>query len=331
MIVGPEFFNYTNSVETAFEKHGFQTRVVDYKPEVSSFKEKVEYRLSANKEEFRTKTLPARFNKRLLKVYNEFKPDLFFIFQELPVHSSLLEQMGTCKKVLWLMDSIFRKEMAYRIRNDVDGVFLFEATDIPKLESAISAKTKFLTCALDERHYFPVDMKEQIDVLFIGHIYPNRFRTLKTIADKFEDRVLKFYGKIDKAVRDANLDYLTEKKNVFLDVNTDPVETNELYASSKVCFNIHAEQSKYGANQRFFEISGAKAYQVVDRNDYIEEHFGNDCVGMYSSNEELCQVIEDSLSDENMRERKAENAHSKVRAGHTFYHRIGEVISATLN
>jgi spore maturation protein CgeB len=322
LIIGTDFFGYTDSVKRAFKKLGYDPSVIIYKPEVSSFKEKVEYHLSFNKINFRENILPSRFNQKVLDRIKSLKPDLVLFFQETPISKETVLQIKNCKTVIWMLDSIYRKKYMDAIKEEVDYLFLFEKTDIPKLSKTTQQKAFFLTCALDEQVYYPTKKQNEIDILFIGHIYENRMVLLQKMFERFKNYNIKIYGKIDLHVKEQYKAFLEEHKDVFLDKNITPNLANELYNKTKICLNIHYSQSLHGTNQRFFEVSGSKAFQVVDENEYIAQNFTSDEIMTYKTELEMFDNLSFALNNQATIDKMAERAYNKVINEHTFRHRV---------
>jgi spore maturation protein CgeB len=116
-----------------------------------------------------------------------------------------------------------------------------------------------------------------------------------------------------------------EKRSVFKNVHIPPEKVNELFSRSKIALNIHHEQTTDGANQRVFESSGAGAYQVCDANPFIESLFPNSEAGLYHNDEELFACIDDALNND--KSENARRAQQIVLSGHTFKHRIEEILN----
>ena len=111
-------------------------------------------------------------------------------------------------------------------------------------------------------------------------------------------------------------------KRVYTNKIIAPSAVNLLYSQSRICLNAHHSQSKHGVNQRFFEISGSKSFQLVDTNPYITEAFEPNEIMTYGTREEMFEKIDRMLKDEKTRNTMAANAHAKVMSDHTFTHRI---------
>lgn len=323
LIAGPRFYDYNYSIERAFKNLGFETKVASYYPrQVSSATERIQYHLSADKEAF-FERIETRFNNHLLDLYSSFKPDLVVIIQGNVLYKETLEKMTGCKKALWMMDSLTRYHRSYELRNSVDNIFLFEKTDIEKLWNDDRISGNFLALALDEKVYYPIsNRKKDIDILFIGALYENRIALLEKVAQQFRDCVIKVYGHFYSPLRRPFYHLFRENKNIFLNKNIAPATVNELYNCSKICLNIHHEQSKYGVNQRFFEISGSRSFQLVDNNAYITDNFSGTEIVTYGTLPELFEKMDQALKNAIDTDAIAGNAYKKIISNHTFTHRV---------
>jgi spore maturation protein CgeB len=325
LIVGPDFYNYNQSIERAFQKLGSQTRVLSYSPgEVKSLKEKLQYYTSLNKNAFFDKVKNG-FNKAILEQYFSFLPDIVFIIQGNYVFKRTVEKMN-CKKVLWMMDSIFRAKGAYAIRHNVDYIFLFEKTDVGRLWQEDKIRARFLPLAVDETIYYPTVKQNKIDILFVGALYQKRVELLERIMKRFDDKTMLVYGRYYSPLKRPIHHFTRKNKKVFLNKLVSPKEVNMLYNQSSICLNIHHDQSRYGVNQRFFEILGSCSFHLVDDNPYIHDNFLEDEIIIYHSEEELFQKIEMFLNDKAAAMEVAERGYKKVVKDHTFTHRIKEVL-----
>jgi len=327
LIIGPRFYGYNQSISRAFTNLGYNTAVLDYLPgETGSFKERVAYHISRNKKVFFEKQV-SKFNQTILSLASNFEPDLVFIIQGNQVHKETLEKLPRVKKILWMMDSIFRAEGAFRIRHYVDAIFSFEKTDVEKLWDAEKIRAKFLPLALDETIYFPLVKRKDIDILFVGALYEQRINMLSAIKKQFPNSKIKVYGRYYSPLRKPFYHLFRNDKDVFLNKNISPEEVNDLYNRSRICLNIHHTQSKYGVNQRFFEITGSKNFQLVDENAFITDYFSQDEIMTFHSLPDLFSKIENLLFGKLETEHISESGYKKIIEGHTFTHRIKEVVA----
>lgn len=326
LIIGPEFYDYNLSAAGAFTNLGFETSVLGYSAgTVTSFAERIQYHLAKDKRKFFEEN-ERRFNEKVLAEFNHFNPDLIFIIHGGVLHADTMAKMKSCKRVLWMMDSLARGNVISEFIKQIDYVFFFEKTDIDFLRERAGIKSWFLPLALDPKVYFPEKSEQEIDILFVGALYENRMEMLGRIAEEFKDKQIKVYGNYYSPLRRPLHHLFRKNKNVFLNKNISPAKVNQLYNHSKLCLNIHHAQSKFGVNQRFFEISGSKAFQLVDKKGYIEENFTAEEIMTYSSEAEMMEKIHYAFNNFPQTQEMAAKAYEKVVSEHTFTHRIKYVL-----
>ncbi len=326
LIVGPKFYGYNNSVARAFNILGFETKILNFlDADVEGFKEKVLLHLTQNKEKLFLKKRN-NYNTYFKKEYDAYKPDILFL-----IKGSILtpETVAYAKQkslvVLWMMDSIYLNPTSYILRNVVDYIFLFEQTEIPKL-AAEGITAHFLPLALDESVYYPIENKKDIDLLFVGALYPNRIALLNKIVKAFSEKNIKIYGNLFSPWRKPFKHFFRKDRYIYTNKSVPPAELNKLYARSKICLNIHHSQSVDGVNQRFFEILGAKALQITDFKLFMSNYFTTNDLLWYKNEEELMQLIENGLSKYDDINNIRENGYNKVTSEHTFTNRIQQVL-----
>jgi len=325
LIIGPDFFGYNESISRAFESLGFITQIIDFGEMYTpiSLQNKILYNISINRNLFMSNN-QIKLNKKILKKYDKFQPDIVFVIKGNKIFEKTLKKMENTIKILWMMDSIYVYPESYTKLKYFDYLFMFEKTDVTKLaEEGITAY--FLPLALDESNYYPIENHiKDIDISFIGNIFPKRMEILQRLIQEFPNKNLKFYGRYIYPSRNILQFLFRKQRQYFSNNNVKPSEANNIYNRSRICVNIHHDQSKYGVNQRFFEILGAKTLQVVDNNPFITEHFTEDEIVTYSTVDELisyCRVFLDN-SPVNI----IENGYRKILEQHTFTKRIKSVL-----
>jgi spore maturation protein CgeB len=326
LIVGPTFYGYNQSVERAFNILGYQTKVLNFlDADVEGLKEKITYHLSKSKPGFFEKKR-IRYNAYFKKEYDAYQPDILFLIKGSILQPQTVEYARKkCPVILWMMDSIYLNHTSYILRNVVDHIFLFEETEIPKL-AAEGIKAHFLPLALDESVYYPIEKEKDIDLLFVGALYPNRIELLDKIINAFPEKKIKIYGRYFSPLRQP-LKYLFRKdKHVYTNKNLPPNELNKLYAKSKVCLNIHHKQSIVGVNQRFFEILGSKSLQITDFKKFIGDNFTENDLLWYRDEKELMKKLELSFVEGTPKNEMVENGYKKVLEGHTFVKRVQSLL-----
>ncbi|MDR0418970.1 MAG: glycosyltransferase [Prevotellaceae bacterium] len=329
LIIGPNFFGYNHSIKKAFELHGYEGKVVGYDGLIHPFNtlNKV-----LNKFFFCGRQLKKRsqksFNKRVKDEYESFKPNLVFIFNGDILTAETISYFKKQSKVaVWLLDGTHRHPNSVALASGVDAYFCFDRRDAMELaEDGINVY--FLPQAYDPEVYYPMsNVKKDIDVIFIGMLYgyPKRIRLLKMLANEI-DKNYKFqvYGVYKPIYKNPVKWLFREKHSVFKNRNIPPEKVNELYNRSRMCINIHHQQSEDGANPKTFEICGAGTFQIVDYNKYIAEVYTQEEVAVYNSDSEFMEKVMQSLQTDVSD--RAKQAHEKVRKYHTFEQRILEVL-----
>lgn len=332
LVIGPDFWGYSESVARAFESTGCNTEVINYWEDYPiNFINRIKCggmsKIGIN---YFIKKYNNEINTKILNVYKKIKPDIVFIIKGHKIFKDTLEKIKESKVVLWMMDSIYKVEQTYKNIDLFDYRFMFEKNDVEKLaQSKISSY--FLPLALDETVYYPINnIKKTIDILFVGALYPERLELLKSIIIKFPDLNICIYGKYLEwrhTERYINY-YLKNYRAYFENKNVHPSIVNELYARTKIAINIHNPQSQYGCNQRFFEILGSKSFQIVDENKFIKNKFVDGKHIVFFNNEkDLCNKIKYYLNNRVERNRIANYGYQEVIKNHTFKYRINEVLN----
>ena len=345
LIIGPYFYGYNESIARGFQKNGLETKIINTNITYpSGFKGHFLVDILPNhfKIDKYIDTCHDKLNNLIKKRYDEYNPDLVFCIKGNKVYGDTLKYMQKSIKVLWVMDSIYTKKLGSK-KDLIDSVygrlscynyrFFFEKTDVERL--AIDEKSMphnyFLPLALDEEVYFPMDGNKHIDISFVGKLSKDRVHVIDLILANFPDKKIEIYGnyKTGLKVLDRKYNYYFRgMRKYYKNISLGPIVVNRLYSQSKICLNLHKPQSVYGCNQRFFEILGAKAFQLVNSNRYIEESFEEGKMFVsFDSDKELLEKIEYFLKHDAEREQIAKNGYRKVTADSKFSDRIGFVLS----
>ena len=333
LIVSAEFFVYYRSVAFAFERLGYDTKVVTYDEPVHPFVGLLKWRHKFANDKGK-KSLRAesrrRYSAYLEQVFDEYKPDIVFIYNGTMVQDETLDyfrQYGA-KVIIWMYDSVRRADRTMCVTHidHADLFCCFEESDVNYY--AEQGKTAyFMPMACDTEVYYPIEgSKKDMDILFVGTIYisERRVRLLEMLAEWFKGRRLLFYGLYKPYFKDPIGWMCRGHRDVFLNRNIAPDDVNRLFSRTRVALNIHNQQTFNGANPRLFEACGAGAYQVCDYNPYISDVFRNGEVGLYKSDEELVRLIEYALTHDMSAEARA--GYEIVKREHTFDHRIRRML-----
>lgn len=99
------------------------------------------------------------------------------------------------------------------------------------------------------------------------------------------------------------------------------------YNVSAVSFNATSRQMKHGVNQRVFDVPACKSVVVTDWTSQLEALMepGREVLA-YRRAEEIPDLVDRALRDEHFRQEIAEQGYQRVRAEHTYRHRIQRLI-----
>ncbi len=326
LIIGPSFFYYNNSISRAFNKLGYDTKILSYDEPVHPFN----IRNAVISKIFTPNNLISKgkllFNQYICREFDSYLPELVFIYNGDIIDPDTIKYFKTKSKVvIWLLDGLYRHSGSALLANMVDAYFCFDKTDVTTLERK-GTKAYFLPQACDTSIYKPLSLNKDIDILFVGMLYgyPKRIELINSIVNHFKHFNIQIYG-IYKPIYKNPVKWLfREKRDIYKNKNISPQKVNLLYNRAKICVNIHHEQSKEGANPKVFEIAGSKSFQLSDWNPYIEETFPDKEIAMYHSKDEMIDLISFYLNHDTSEQ--IEKAYNNVINNHTFVNRIKEVL-----
>ena len=305
-IVGPDFFGYNESVKLAFEKKGFEVKVFNHYDGYKGLKNKLfcsklsKIGISNFKDKY-----DISLNNEILKEYNLFNPNIVIVIKGFQMLPETLRKMSSSIKILWMMDSIYRYPNVVENIDLYDYKFMFENEDVKKLNKQ-GVKSYFLPLAADKTKYFPKSsLDKNIDILFIGSLYENRINMFNMLYKDFPHLNIEVYGKYTNLKKPLSyIKYLNKDvKKIYKNCYVDSKKVNDLYSKSKICINLHHEQSKEGCNPRFYEILASESFQIVDYNEYIVNNYG-DKVDNFKNYEELKSKINYYINNSEKRQEK---------------------------
>ncbi|MDH4130890.1 MAG: glycosyltransferase [Gemmatimonadota bacterium] len=105
------------------------------------------------------------------------------------------------------------------------------------------------------------------------------------------------------------------------------------YAGATVAVNVHRSGPEMksadasGVNRRTFELAAIGTAQVVDARADLPQHFedGSELL-VYVTPDELRGQVKRALQEDKYRERLSENARRRALGGHTYMHRMAEIL-----
>lgn len=337
LLIAMQFYNYNDAIKYYFEKQNYNVVIYDDSRIEYAFKEKVENKVlnllgkssgSKKAHPFPTREIE-RKSEEIYELYREHNPEIVLVLKGDIISPGLLKKMNKSIKILWMMDSFSRFEFLIPQAELYDKVFVFEHSDI-KLLNEREIEAEYLPLCADERIYYKSEQTKDIDILFVGSLFKQRKRLLNNLLKRYPDLNIQIYGysimKNEVLKRILYKKGLIDKKYNF---TITPEEVNEKYSRTKICVNIHHEQTRYGANMRVFESLAAACFQLVDSNPYIEENFAGSLV-TYKNKEDLYKKIEYYLAHDEERERIAQVGYENVLKNHLFANRLEYILRSVI-
>lgn len=102
----------------------------------------------------------------------------------------------------------------------------------------------------------------------------------------------------------------------------------QVFKQSKINLNISLRSIKSGIPLRAFDIMGSGGFLLSNfQADFLDDFIPGEDFVYYESKENLLQKIDYYLAHDKERQDIAENGHNKVAAGHTYRHRVKEMLS----
>lgn len=336
LVIGPDFFNYTSSLENAFQQLGHQTKAYTYR----NFPDDCSY-LAKKLERWGITSLREKYyqewNEQVATLAQTWNPDVIVVLNGEYLSNATMEQLKTKqrKTILWLVDSILRFRNIEKLINYYDAVFSFDPRDEHYLLNKYNIKCPYLPVGYDPVIYHPATVPSQdIDVCFIGNATGNRIVMLQQVAEymKAENKKMFIAGKFwDDRYFWKKRRFAQKYPYLHLFLHNHiiaPTDVCKLYQRSKICLNIHIEEHE-GINPRTFEIMGTKSMELVDNKPKLADlvDIGND-VAVYQEASDLINKIGYYLKNNDERKAIAEAGHKKASTHFTIKHSVAVLLTS---
>lgn len=328
LVVGPDFHNYNEAVLDALLVAGFETQFVDSNLVSDSFVFKVSQRLCPSLHRAVHRRRLYRLNRRILREYYAFRPDLVVVVKGDTVQSETVRAMSSASfSVLWAMDSILRVPLVWKSLPYFDRCYTFEPSDIVAMRPLNSA-IRFLPVGYDDSVYRPLDLEREVDVCFVGELDSSRRELLESLVlmnPSVNFEIFGIYSHWAFVRRYCHRLANPLVRKAFKNRRISPEETNELYNRSKICLNVHNSQSLEGWNPRTEEILGSGSFEIVDDRVGVRREFSGALV-WFESLEDLNSKIGWYLEEGGERESIAQVGRLRVADSHTVRASVDRVI-----
>ncbi|WP_211611420.1 CgeB family protein [Halorientalis persicus] len=345
LISGPKYQSYCHSVAKPFEQKGhivdfvfrppyrgrLASRIASYYAKLTNNDGKIEI---DRRNSFLNKKTTNAYNAELVDKINETDPELLLIIKGERVRPSTIQKISkkyNCTTVLWCYDKGARFQNVVNGAKYYDYVFSFEPSDKNDFKQ-YDIDCKILPMAFDPNYYNTINIKEDIDISFIGRMHCEyRKEILEFLIKNLEEYNVQVWGKAWSLLNPFQLyEYKLSRRQLGNKINNYDIEhntINRIYNRSKICLNIHHPQSVMGTNPRTFEIAGSGGFQLTDETEQIKSLFdvGEEIV-TYQDKNDLLEKILYYIERKEEREQIGLNANEIAHNKHTFNHRVNTLL-----
>lgn len=333
LLIGSDFRWYNESYKKNFEKLNCNVKIFETKLGVDrkAYSARLKRALGLDISDYYAKKIEIQ-SEAIREEFLAYKPDLVFVRTGNQVNYETVKYMSeTATTVLFLSDSLERYTQLRDVVSAYSKVYSFEKSDIIELE-ALDIKGDTLMGTFDDYQYFPLDREKNIDVSFVGAMYPFRKEILEKLRHDFPGLKMEFHGKYIPSHNLYRLfKYLnSDEKNTFTNKNVHYVDVNEIYNRSKICLNLQHPQSKSGWNSRLCEILGTQSFQIVNENSEVLTEFKGG-LETYTTYEELKKKIRFYIENSEEREKIAMRGYQIAIEKYTTLKSVEKILNDTID
>lgn len=304
--------------------------------EVSKFTYYLKLRQIRKFEAFINSKLESKYNERIIKAVHEFKPDIFLSLNGrfFPETLKKIKDLGIAT-ICWLADYPFDstrfKYFPYTLQY-FDYLFLGEMSWEQNIRNiAPNTKIIHMVGAFCPQQFKPISVDQQdvnkynSNLAFAGASYGIKAEGAYRagLLAQISDFGLKIWG--DNGWKKYIANYYPQLKYSYAGARLCFDELNKLYQITKININLPNPQCITTFQERVFEISGAKGFQIVDYRKDIDKFFAEDEIVIFKNINDLREKIDYFLKYPEKREKYIENSYNKVIEKHTYEVRLKEM------
>lgn len=282
------------------------------------------------------KALPAFYqlesikaNLKLKKLASLSKPDIVLTNKGEEIFPSTikwLKQKQKTKNILWSPDDpqLFDRVSKY-ISKPYDFVFTSSLDCVDKYKSVGVKRVEYIPFFCIPSIDRPLKLTEEdkrkykCDLSFIGKIYPEREKVIKSMLSLNID--IRIYGfRWNYSDREVMKRYLG---------SPDDEGYRKILNASKIVLNIHINPMRFGGatNLRVFEATGCKSFLLTDKPRGLEDMFETRKeIETYQNENELIEKIKYYLNNPKERQKIAKKGHERAYRDHTAEKRVKRII-----
>lgn len=249
------------------------------------------------------------------KIIRKYKPGIVLAINIFPIREVFKEIRKYSRLVFWSVDDPrFLSKEWFDGASEADFVLTNSYGSVKDYKEIGISKVEFLPPAFDPRFFKKLNMKKDIDILYVGTIKGRDLgyeEILKPIIEKFRKRLVLVGWDLDeKPLGEAKI--------------LPPVrwfELTYLFNRAKIVLNIHVDKNREREgtfNYRDFETPGSGAFVVSDNIKKMELCFEpkRELI-MMNDSKEITEILEYYLNNEEEREKIAFRGYERANKDHT--------------
>ncbi len=277
-----------------------------------------------------------RLNRRLVGVVRRERPDMFLCAGGERILAETVEaaRAAGVRTALWTIDSVQPRDPRVSLAQHFDFVFCGGTEMIEALRgSALRNGPYWLPFACDPELHRPVDLtpaergRYGCEIAFVGSLhremYPNRIAMLEALAD------------FDLAVWGPGARDIPSSSPIRPKIRGDDTRVEEwtrVYSAAKITLCAHDGGQRSVCRQaspRVYETMACGGFLLCDDQPDVRALFqdGRDLAIFRKDLSDLGQKVRYYLARDEARREIADRGREKVRAGHTYRHRVAKLLA----
>lgn len=272
--------------------------------------------------------------EELKSIIHRFQPDVVFTMVGNKLKDPYIEiiKKQRIPMAIWMTEDSFYIDQSIRIVQPYDYIFTIDKRALEVYKRRGYQHVFHLPLGTDTDIFYPREVNEKYksDICLVGVPYTNRIKHIKYLLKNTSYKI-KIVG--------PNWNFHLNKFRGYpnLETRTDwisPEEVAAYYNGAKIVLNIHRAYNeshnlnKHGVknksiNNRTFDIAACEAFQLIDINDDLCEHFEDEShIVSFKTKEDLLHKITHYIIHENERITISKQAKNYTIRSHTFEQRI---------
>jgi len=259
------------------------------------------------------------YKKGINRIIKKFKPDFVLAINIFPLKEVFKEIKKYSNLIFWSVDDPrFFSDEWFEGSCEADFVLTQSFGSIKDYKERGITKIEFLPLAYDPRFFYPMKIKKDTDILFVG--------TSKGRSVGFKNIIIPAIKRFKKRVTLIGWNLTNNELSEATILPPVPwFKLNESFNRAKIVINIHVDVNRKRPgtfNYRDFETPGSGAFIISDHVEKMELCYKpKDEIIMVDSPEETIESLDYYLNNENERIKIADKAYLRASKEHTIYHR----------